>query len=205
MSVLLYLPAFLVVLVKQRGLATTIRLCVVILSVQALLAYPFLHEHPLPYLKNAYDFGRIFLYKWTVNWRFLSENTFLDPNFARALLVGHASVLIAFGLFRWCRAAGGPITILNRAVRYPSYPGSPVPVTADGTHRGVFRLFDHFKCFCRNHHNRINVQPYRNTVRTFIALPILFMVCLSSAPVGVEDKLPSRSQVCVMFAKFEQF
>jgi alpha-1,3-mannosyltransferase len=205
MSVLLYLPAFLVVLVKQRGLATTIRLCFAILSVQTLLAYPFLHAHPLPYLKNAYDFGRIFLYKWTVNWRFLSQDRFLDPKFASALLVGHASVLVAFGLFRWCRAAGGPITILKRAVRYPRYPGSPVPVTADGTSSGVLRLFNHSECFCRNHHDCCNVQPYRNTIRTFIALPILFMVCLSSAPIGVENKLPNRSQVCVMFYKIEQF
>ncbi|KAH9981353.1 ALG3 protein-domain-containing protein [Lactifluus volemus] len=113
--VLLYLPAFLVVLVKQRGLATTIRLCVVIFSVQALLAYPFLHEHPLPYLKHAYDFGRIFLYKWT------------------GVTCGTCLRSYCVWTFRWCRAAGGPITILNRAVRYPSYPGSPVPVTADET------------------------------------------------------------------------
>jgi ALG3 protein len=201
MSVLLYLPAFLVVLVKQRGLATTIRLCLTILSVQAMLAYPFLLEHPLPYFKNAFDLGRIFLYKWTVNWRFLSEDSFLDSKFARALLVGHASVLIAFGLFRWCRTAGGPITVLNRAVRHPSRPGSPLPVTADGAHMGVFNLLRHSERLRRSHHDRFNVQPYRNSFRTFVTLPILFLVCLSSAPVGVEDKLPYRSQVCVMFVR----
>ncbi|KAI0306634.1 mannosyltransferase [Multifurca ochricompacta] len=131
MSVLLYLPAFLLVLVKQRGLATTIRLCFTIVSIQGLLAYPFLLAHPLPYVKNAFDFGRVFLYKWTVNWRFVKEDQFLDPRFARVLLVGHASVLVAFGLFRWCRAAGGATAILNRAILRPSRPGSPVLVTAD--------------------------------------------------------------------------
>ena len=135
MSVLLYLPAFLVVLVRQRGLATTIRLCLMILSVQGLLAYPFLLEHPLPYINYAFDFGRVFLYQWTVNWRFLSEKRFLDPNFARALLVGHGSVLVAFGLFRWCRTSGGVLAVLNRAIRYPSRPGSVVPVRADGAYR----------------------------------------------------------------------
>ncbi|KAH9001331.1 mannosyltransferase [Lactarius akahatsu] len=131
MSVLLYLPAFLVVLVKGRGLATTVRLCFTIISVQGLLGYPFLLKHPLPYVKGAFDFGRVFLYKWTVNWRFLSEDRFLDPKFATALLVGHASVLVAFGLFRWCRSAGGAIAVLNRAIRRPNRPGSRVPVTAD--------------------------------------------------------------------------
>ena len=133
MSVLLYLPAFLVVLIKQRGLATTIRLCLMIVSVQGLMAYPFLLEHPLPYIRNAFDFGRVFLYKWTVNWRFLNEDRFLDPEFAKALVVGHVSVLIAFGLSRWCRSAGGVVAVLNRAIRRPNHPGSPVPVTADGS------------------------------------------------------------------------
>ncbi|KAH9005087.1 mannosyltransferase [Lactarius hatsudake] len=131
MSVLLYLPAFLVVLVKGRGLATTVRLCFTIISVQGLLGYPFLLEHPLPYVKGAFDFGRVFLYKWSVNWRFLSEDGFLDPKFATALLVGHASVLVAFGLFRWCRSARGAMAVLNRAIRRPDRPGSLVPVTAD--------------------------------------------------------------------------
>ncbi|KAF8478739.1 mannosyltransferase [Russula ochroleuca] len=131
MSVLLYLPAFLVVLVKQRGLITTIRLCLTIFSIQGLLAYPFLLEHPLTYIDNAFNFGRVFLYQWTVNWRFLSEKRFLDPNFAKALLVGHVSVLVAFGLFRWCRTSGGVLAVLNRAIKHPSRPGSPVPVRAD--------------------------------------------------------------------------
>jgi len=132
MSVLLYLPAYLVVLVQQRGLYTTIRLCLTIISVQGLLAYPFLLKHPLPYVQYAFNFGRVFLYKWTVNWRFLSEERFLDPKFAKALLVGHVSVLVAFGLFRWCRFSGGVLAVLNRAIQHPSRPGSPVPISADG-------------------------------------------------------------------------
>ena len=135
MSVLLYLPAYLVVLVKQRGLYTTIRLCLTIISVQGLLAYPFLLEHPLPYVQYAFNFGRVFLYKWTVNWRFLSEERFLDPGFAKALLVGHVSVLVAFGLFRWCQTSGGVLVVLNRVMQYPSRPGSPVPISADGASR----------------------------------------------------------------------
>jgi alpha-1,3-mannosyltransferase len=134
MSVLLYLPAYLVVLVQQRGLYTTIRLCLTIISVQGLLAYPFLLKHPLPYVQYAFNFGRVFLYKWTVNWRFLSEERFLDPKFAKALLVGHVSVLVAFGLFRWCRFSGGVLAVLNRAIQHPSRPGSPVPISADGAY-----------------------------------------------------------------------
>ena len=142
MSVLLYLPAFLVVLVKKCGFAATLRLCFTIFSIQALFGYPFLLEHPLSYIKGAFDFGRIFLYKWTVNWRFLSEDTFLDPKFAVALLVGHASVLVAFGFFRWCKSAGGAMAVLNRAIRRPNRPGSSVTVSADGG-CFIFVLFRH--------------------------------------------------------------
>ena len=100
--VLLYLPAFLVVLVKQRGLVTIIWLCLTIFSVQGLLASPFVLERPLPYFRTAFNFGCVFLYQWTVNRRFLSEKRFLDPNLAKASVVGHVSVLVVFGLFRWC-------------------------------------------------------------------------------------------------------
>jgi alpha-1,3-mannosyltransferase len=156
MSVLLFLPAFLVVLVKKCGLAVTTRLCFTIFSVQALFGYPFLLGHPLSYVKGAFDFGRIFLYKWTVNWRFLSEDKFLEPKFAIALLVGHASVLVAFGLFRWCRSAGGSMAVLNRAIRRPNRPGSSVIVSADGAY-AIFVLFGHSRRIRRGHHNRYHI------------------------------------------------
>ena len=150
MSVLLCLPAFLVVLVKKCGLTTTVRLCFTIFSIQALFGYPFLLEHPLSYVKGAFDFGRIFLYKWTVNWRFLSEDTFLDPKFAVALLAGHASVLVAFGFFRWCKSAGGAMAVLNRAIRRPNRPGSSVTVSADGAYAIFVLSVTHIR---RGHHN----------------------------------------------------
>ena len=203
MSVLLYLPAFLVVLVKNCGLATTVRLCFTIFSVQVLFGYPFLREHPLSYVKGAFDFGRIFLYKWTVNWRFLSEDKFLDPKFAIALLVGHASVLVAFGLFRWCRSAGGAIAVLNRAIRRPNHPGSSVPVTADGAY-AILVLFGNPRRTCRGHHNRYYLQPYWDTVRALIALSILFVVRLSGAFTGMENALSHRLKVRAIHAVIEQ-
>ena len=204
MSILLYLPAFLVVLVKQRGLVTTIRLCLTIVSVQGLLAYPFILEHPLPYVKNAFNFGRVFLYQWTVNWRFLSEERFLDPNFAKALLVGHVSVLVAFGLFRWCRTSGGVLAVLSRAIQYPSRPGSSVPVGSDGAYAGSTGLLKFLHCAYRGHYNRLYVQLYRNTVFALITLPILLVVCLSGAPVGMEDALSHHSKVRILSGVSQQ-
>ena len=204
MSVLLYLPAYLVVLVKQRGLATTIRLCLTIASVQGLLAYPFLVEHWLPYVQYAFNFGRVFLYKWTVNWRFLSEERFLDRNFAKVLLVGHVSVLVAFGLFRWCRTSGGVLAVLNRALRHPSCPGSPVSISADGAYARLPVLLEYSRYVYRNHYDCLHVEPYRNTVFALVTLPILLVVRLSVAPVGVEDALSYHSKVRVLSAIFSK-
>ncbi|KAI0053995.1 glycosyltransferase family 58 protein [Auriscalpium vulgare] len=131
MSALLYLPGILVVLVKRRGLATTTRLVMTLVAMQALFAKSFLQEYPWSYVKNAFDLSRIFLYKWTVNWRFLEEDTFLTPTFARTLLLGHATVLVAFGLSRWCRNDGGAVAVIERALRRPSYPAGLTPMTAN--------------------------------------------------------------------------
>lgn len=204
MSVLLYLPAYLVVLVKQSGLATTIRLSLTIASVQGLLAYPFLLKHWLPYAQYAFNFGRVFLYKWTVNWRFLSEEIFLDRNFAKALLVGHVSVLVAFGLFRWCRTSGGVLAVLNRAISHPSRPGSPVPISADGAYARSSGLLNCSRYVYRNHHDCLHVESYRNTVFALVTLPILLVVRLSVAPVGVEDALSYHPKVRVSSAVFSK-
>ncbi|KAL9714767.1 dolichyl-P-Man:Man(5)GlcNAc(2)-PP-dolichol alpha-1,3-mannosyltransferase [Leucoagaricus gongylophorus] len=131
MSILLHLPGILVVTFRRGGLASTLRYLFTIVAVQALLASPFLSEDSWSYLKGAFDLGRVFLYKWTVNWRFVDEATFLSPTFALSLLVGHLSVLLAFGLFRWCKPDGNVWKILSRGLRRPLQPAGLTPTTPD--------------------------------------------------------------------------
>jgi hypothetical protein len=52
---------------------------------------------------KAFDFGRAFLWKWTVNWRFIDEEIFLSREFAWSLLAGHALTLALFILTRWLK------------------------------------------------------------------------------------------------------
>jgi len=131
MSVLLYLPGLLVILFKRRGLFLTLIYLVTLSATQALFAVPFLREDPWEYARSAFDLGRVFLYKWTVNWRILNEETFLSNHFATTLLVGHGTVLIAFGLFKWCAPDGGVVGVLHRGLQRPLHPPGLVPVTAD--------------------------------------------------------------------------
>ncbi|GLB35432.1 putative ALG3 protein [Lyophyllum shimeji] len=132
MSVLLYLPGLLVILFKRRGLLSTLRHMMTITAVQTLLANPFLAVDPWAYVNSAFDLSRVFLYKWTVNWRMVDEETFLSRRWAVALLAGHILVLVLFGLFRWCRADGGAWSVLARGIRRPHRPVSGVaPITGD--------------------------------------------------------------------------
>jgi len=131
MSVLLYLPGLLVVLFKRRGAFNTFLHMITILCTQILFAIPFLKEDPRAYLRSAFDLGRVFLYKWTVNWRFLDEDTFLSSHLAISLLVGHIMTLVAFGLFRWCNPDGGVWVVLRRGLRRPLHPAGLSTISPD--------------------------------------------------------------------------
>lgn len=68
---------------------------------KVVLGLPFLYANPSGYLNRSFELGRQFLFRWTVNWRFLSEEFFLNRYFHLALLVLHLSVLILFLWRRW--------------------------------------------------------------------------------------------------------
>ncbi|PCH38119.1 glycosyltransferase family 58 protein [Wolfiporia cocos MD-104 SS10] len=131
MSALLYLPGLLVVLFKRHGFLATIGHVLAIGATQVLIGLPFLLHHHKSYLKYSFEFSRAFLYKWTVNWRFVSEDTFLSPAWSRALLVGHVTTLLAFGLSKWCRSDGGIWRVLSKGLRRPLRAPLLAPVTAD--------------------------------------------------------------------------
>ncbi|KAJ7172604.1 glycosyltransferase family 58 protein [Mycena filopes] len=131
MSILLYLPALLVILFKRHGLISTGRHLITLGASNALLALPFLEEDYWAYLRSAFDLSRVFLYKWTVNWRMLGEEIFLSQPWANGLLLGHVSSLAAFGLFVWCKEDGGVWVVLKRGFKKPDSPAGFAPVTAD--------------------------------------------------------------------------
>ena len=84
-------------------LSWVIRLFLVLSCVQVALGAPFLLVDPMAYMSRSFNLGRQFFFKWTVNWRFLAEETFLDRRFHAALLALHLLLLISFALFRWTR------------------------------------------------------------------------------------------------------
>ncbi|KAH7915011.1 mannosyltransferase [Hygrophoropsis aurantiaca] len=131
MSALLYLPGLLVILFKRHGFLATLRHLLVLACTQMLAARSFLGSNVWSYLHNAFDLSRVFLYEWTVNWRFIGEDTFLSPGWARGLLLGHLSGLVLFALFKWCNGDGGVFNVLSRGLRRPALPAGLAPVSPD--------------------------------------------------------------------------
>lgn len=118
MSLLLVLPALGIVLLLARGIATGLRQAALMAQLQVLIALPFATTNLRGYLGRAFEFSRVFFFKWTVNWRFVGEETFLSKEFSIALLVGHISVLTIFATTRWLKPAGRPIqSMITRSLR----------------------------------------------------------------------------------------
>ncbi|KAF1814141.1 Lethal(2)neighbour of Tid protein [Eremomyces bilateralis CBS 781.70] len=101
MSMLLPLPAIGIVLLQALGRERAITQALVMAQIQVAIGYPFLVKHTPQYFERAFDLGRQFLYKWTVNFRFVSEEVFLSQIFSSALLGAHAWILSVFATTRW--------------------------------------------------------------------------------------------------------
>jgi len=67
------------------------------------LGLPFLLVNPVGYVDRSFELGRQFLFKWTVNWRFLPEEIFHDRYFHAALLLLHVAALLLFCFRHWTR------------------------------------------------------------------------------------------------------
>ncbi|KAN0039626.1 hypothetical protein ACTA71_007427 [Dictyostelium dimigraforme] len=113
MNVLLYSPALLFLMLATFGFWRTIPKLMICGFVQVLLAVPFLLVNPQGYLLRAFEFSRQFLYKWTVNWRFIPEELFLNKSWALFLLTVHLFFIFLFYL-KYIKKEGGISNILKR-------------------------------------------------------------------------------------------
>ncbi|XP_074260728.1 dol-P-Man:Man(5)GlcNAc(2)-PP-Dol alpha-1,3-mannosyltransferase isoform X1 [Saimiri boliviensis] len=103
MNVLLFAPGLLFLLLTQFGFRGALPKLGICAGLQVALGLPFLLENPVGYLSRSFDLGRQFLFRWTVNWRFLPEALFLHRAFHLALLAAHLTLLLLFALCRWHR------------------------------------------------------------------------------------------------------
>lgn len=115
MSLLLALPSIGIMLFLTKGVQGAIKQAWLMAQLQIVIALPFLPTNAIGYLSRAFEFSRVFLFKWTVNWRFLGEEKFLSKEFSITLLIGHISALALFATTRWLKPAEKPIMDLIRS------------------------------------------------------------------------------------------
>nr|SVE92972.1 EOG090X04XE [Moina brachiata] len=96
MNILLFAPALLVAYITTQGYYGTFKQLSICAGIQLLLGAPFLVGNPVAYIVGSFNLGRVFLYEWTVNWRFLPEEIFINPIFHVSLLLLHVTVLALF-------------------------------------------------------------------------------------------------------------
>ncbi|KAL5115086.1 dolichyl-P-Man:Man(5)GlcNAc(2)-PP-dolichol alpha-1,3-mannosyltransferase [Pleosporales sp. CAS-2024a] len=102
MSLLLPLPAMGVLMIQKLGSREALTQAMIIFQVTVLFGYPF-RKQSFSYFARAFELSRAFLYKWTVNWRFVPEDTFLSKPFALTLLSVHVGLLGCFAVTRWIK------------------------------------------------------------------------------------------------------
>ncbi|KTW30844.1 hypothetical protein T552_04071 [Pneumocystis carinii B80] len=105
MNVLLFFPAIIMILFQILGLRHMLYHFFLIFGIQTLLFIPFI-SYKKEYISRAFDFSRAFLYEWTVNWKFLSEDVFSSREFSFLLLFIHVLILFIFSSTLWNRISG---------------------------------------------------------------------------------------------------
>ncbi|KAK5153273.1 dolichyl-P-Man:Man(5)GlcNAc(2)-PP-dolichol alpha-1,3-mannosyltransferase [Oleoguttula sp. CCFEE 6159] len=119
MSLLLALPAVGVVLLQATGANRALKQALLMGQLQVVIAWPFLSINARSYFSRAFDFTRQFLFKWTVNWRFVGEDVFLSKSFSITLLAAHATLLALFASTRWLEPSKSSIPEVVRMIFDP--------------------------------------------------------------------------------------
>ncbi|KAJ5107028.1 Glycosyltransferase ALG3 [Penicillium angulare] len=108
MTLVLLAPAIAIVSLLSVGLGRSLSLGGTALLVQFYIALPFVKTNAVGYFSRAFELSRQFMFKWTVNWRFVGEETFLSREFSVALLLLHVSILALFSI-GWVKPSGSNV------------------------------------------------------------------------------------------------
>lgn len=76
MSLLLAVPAIGIILLQVLPFKRAMNAAFLMAQLQFTLAVPFLPANAKGYLGRSFQLDRVFLFKWTVNWRFIGKKFF---------------------------------------------------------------------------------------------------------------------------------
>lgn len=113
MNALLFAPAFGILHLLANGLTESIINGLSFILVQIFFSLPFTLHDAGAYLSRSFELTRVFLYKWSTNWKFVPEPTFLSSGFARTLLAAHALLLVLY-LLKWTAGVASIGSLFSR-------------------------------------------------------------------------------------------
>ena len=67
------------------------------------MGLPFLLENPVGYIARSFNLGRVFIYFWSVNWKFVPEEIFLSQTWGISLLGLTVLFWVIFAIYKWMR------------------------------------------------------------------------------------------------------
>ncbi|CBH15709.1 alpha-1,3-mannosyltransferase, putative [Trypanosoma brucei gambiense DAL972] len=123
MNIFLFAPGLLLILCKSLPFTGVVRCLAVCALWQVVAGLPFLLHNPRSYIVRSFDLGRVFTYRWTVNFKRISEEIFFSSKFSRSLLVMLAVSWLLVCFRRWSKRA-------YRRGRYEKREGTVVLVGA---------------------------------------------------------------------------
>jgi len=159
MNILLMAPGLFIVLLLSVGLRSTIRLISYCAALQFVLAIPFLWTNPIAYIVRSFDLGRQFFYIWTVNWRCISEEIFLNRWFHLGLLALHLIVLLYVCCFQWLKQIRKINELFTFHQRFQLSSDAIVTIMFYSNFIGI--------CFCRSLHYQFYVWYYHMLIHLF--------------------------------------
>ncbi|KAJ8793894.1 hypothetical protein J1605_019158 [Eschrichtius robustus] len=180
MNVLLFAPGLLFLLLTQFGLRGALPKLGICAVLQVVLGLPFLLENPVGYVSRSFDLGRQFLFRWTVNWRFLPEALFLHRAFHLALLTVHLTLLLLFALCRWHRRKY-PVTAEGSLQKEGSTPAphtQPYPLNHGKIVSALFTSNFIGICFSRSLHYQFYVWYFHTLPYLLWATPARWLTHL---------------------------
>lgn len=87
MNLFLFAPGIFFLYLLDIGIVGAIKCISICAVVQLVLGWPFLSTYPVSYITKAFELSRVFMYKWTVNFKFLPEEVFLSKKLSLILLL----------------------------------------------------------------------------------------------------------------------
>jgi alpha-1,3-mannosyltransferase len=101
MNILLFAPALWMLMIVDIGMYGSLFCIFICALVQLLVGAPFLSNNFWGYIGRSFEMGRVFTFKWSVNYKFLPENIFVSKQLAVGLLCFHLLFLGLFLTQRW--------------------------------------------------------------------------------------------------------